>query len=167
MGVFLDPLRDFPVDQNLPEAVVSKGKRLVSDLITRWLIPHPPGHSLGPNVVHQHLVGRQLVLHGRPGVVGLFQPYPTAQLIEYLDPEAGLQMVGRVLFDDGVIGSVVDSRGVGGWVTFCYCPITRWGSGGYLIIIAGQIISSHGLLLFLSIRVLWLTSRSPVVKFPK
>ena len=35
MGVFLDPLRDFPVDQNLPEAVVSKGKRLVSDLITR------------------------------------------------------------------------------------------------------------------------------------
>ena len=59
------------------------------------MIPRPPGHSLGPNVVHQHLVGRQLVLHGRPSVVGLFQPDPTAQLIEYLDPEAGLQMVGR------------------------------------------------------------------------
>lgn len=48
-------------------------------------------NSLGANVIHEHLVGGQFVLQGRPRVVGLFQPDSTAKLIQNLDPEARLR----------------------------------------------------------------------------
>ena len=66
------------------------------------MLIHPPvtrGHlslthlvqfiSLGSNVVHQDLVGRQFILDGSPGVLRLLQPHPAPQLVDDLHPEPG------------------------------------------------------------------------------
>ncbi len=44
----------------------------------------------GPNVVHEHLVGGELVLHRRPGVVCLLELDPVPQVVHALHPQAGL-----------------------------------------------------------------------------
>ena len=43
--------------------------------------------SLRSDVVHQDLVGRQLILYWSPGVLGLLQPHPTPQLVDHLHPQ--------------------------------------------------------------------------------
>ena len=45
--------------------------------------------SLGSNVVHQDLVGRQFILDGSPGVLRLLQPHAAPQLVDDLHPEPG------------------------------------------------------------------------------
>ena len=47
--------------------------------------------SLGSDVIHQNLVGCQLVLDGSPSVLRLLQPHSAPQFMDHLNPKSGLK----------------------------------------------------------------------------
>ena len=53
--------------------------------------------SLGSYVIHQDLVGCQLVLDGSPRELRLLQPHPAPQFMDHLNPKSSLEVQNCIL----------------------------------------------------------------------